>query len=77
MSAGLFTADGPAPVAEVVQLHPDGVVIRTEAREDGEDVYWIERRRGSRATAAVGYSLTELLDLRVKLRRLLGPEVAP
>lgn len=56
----------PAP-AKVIPLVPDGVRIR----RDG-DVYWVERRRGSAAMAAVAYTFDELCQLAEKLETIVG-----
>lgn len=70
MSGDLLDIDATTPViAEVITLRPDGVFVRVEEREDG-DVYWIERRRGTRSTAIVSYDLAELRQLKVALERV-------
>lgn len=55
----------PAP-CPVVRLHPDGIFLR----EEGAFV-WVERRRGSRSTCAVGYTREELTQLRDRLTEYL------
>ncbi len=74
----LFTTAPAEPepaLAPVVQLHPDGVRVRTETRttEGGNEfaIYWVERWRGTRSTVAVMYDVDELRQLRDAIDRVL------
>ncbi len=69
-----FAKTEPAPaLAPVIELHPDGIIIRIHEHDDpdAEPVYWVERRRGSRSSAAVCYSPVELRQLRDAIERVL------
>ena len=72
--ANLFDLAPPPPVepplAPVVQLHPDGVRVRTEVR-DGIEFFWAERWRSNRSSAAVIYDRAELEQLRDAIDRVL------
>ncbi len=66
----------PAPaLAEVITMHPDGIFIRQEERVTAAGTpvthYWVERRRGPRASCAVIYDVEELRQLRDAIDRVL------
>ena len=60
----------PEAIAQVVELRPDGIRVRTEQR-DGIDFFWVERWRSSRSTTAVVYDRDELVQLRDAIDRVL------
>lgn len=63
--------EAPEPVAEVVVLHPDGVVLRSEELH-GHPVHWVALRRDGRTRSEMMFTHEQLGELHTRAGVVLG-----
>ena len=68
--------DAPVEVepalAPIIELRPDGVVIRTSYCADNHQVHWLAIRCGGRTTSEMRLTEAQLVEFHAKAGRILG-----